>query len=137
MRRLAVIAVVCLLAGCARSVYYPVTVASNDSLTHSRVSDSDTERVRETIVRDSVIEIHTDSVVRIREVHYERDYSYERLLQGVIDSLMSVSRDSVPYPVRVTEFVEKPLREWQRVLMVTGALALAGLALFIVIRFIR
>ncbi len=132
---LAAMATLLLLAGCAGRVYYPVTAVRADTLTHVNVSDRDTERQRETIVRDSVIVIRTDSMVTVRETHYERDYSYESRLRSVIDSLLCARRDSVPYPVEVT-VTEYRMSPAQRVFFWLGVAAALCLVLFLGKRFL-
>lgn len=93
------------------------------------------EVIKEVTVRDSVSFLVKGDTVRIERWHYERDYKTEKALQAKIDSLTHIERDSVPYPVPgPTQYVERPLKGWQKVLMWCGAIGIILIIIYIIIR---
>lgn len=126
-----------LLSGC-KTIYVdrPVHHETHDTIIQKEIIEK--EVIKEVTVRDSV-SFHTkgDTVFRERW-HWERDYQYEKALQAKIDSLTKLKRDSIPYPVPgPTEYIEKPLKGWQKGLIWTGIIETALLAAFLYFRFRR
>jgi hypothetical protein len=67
--------------------------------------------------RDSIyIIVKGDTVFK-----YQYKYSYRDKL--VRDTVAVVRRDSIPYPVEVSKYVERKLSWWQTTLLWSGALA--------------
>lgn len=126
-----------MLAGC-KTVYIPTPEYHevHDTIVKKEVEVK--EVIKEVTVRDSVsFLVKGDTVVKERW-HWERDYRYEKALQAKIDSLTKLKRDSIPYPVPgPTEYIEKPLKGWQKVLIWMGVIETALLAAFLYFRFRR
>ena len=126
-----------MLAGC-KTVYIPTPEYHevHDTIVKKEVEVK--EVIKEVTVRDSVsFLVKGDTVVKERW-HWEWDYRYEKALQAKIDSLTKLKRDSIPYPVPgPTEYIEKPLKGWQKVLIWTGVIETALLAAFLYFRFRR
>lgn len=127
----------CSLAGC-KTVYVPTPEYHevHDTIVKKEVEVK--EVIKEVTVRDSVsFLVKGDTVVKERW-HWERDYRYEKALQAKIDSLTKLKRDSIPYPVPgPTEYIEKPLKGWQKVLIWMGVIETALLAAFLYFRIRR
>ena len=102
-------------------------------LVMSAVCSCSTPRVGERIVRDSVYidRLKRDSIYQRDSIYiivkgdtvfkYQYKYSYRDKL--VRDTVAVVRRDSIPYPVEVSKYVERKLSWWQTSLLWSGALA--------------
>ena len=102
-------------------------------LVMSAVCSCSTPRVGERIVRDSVYidRLKRDSIYQRDSIYiivkgdtvfkYQYKYSYRDKL--VRDTVAVVRRDSIPYPVEVSKYVERKLSWWQTTLLWSGALA--------------
>lgn len=98
-------------------------------------SHHDTVTLVKEVVRDSIVNHYVtvrDSssfrrdgdTVTIERWHYERDYTYEKILQAKIDSMSHIKGDSIPYPVEVPVEVPAELTRWQKMMMNMGGLVL-------------
>ena len=102
-------------------------------LVMSVVCSCSTPRVGERIVRDSVYidRLKRDSIYQRDSIYiivkgdtvfkYQYKYSYRDKL--VRDTVAIVRRDSIPYPVEVSKYVERKLSWWQTTLLWSGVLA--------------
>ena len=102
-------------------------------LVMSAVCSCSTPRVGERIVRDSVYidRLKRDSIYQRDSIYiivkgdtvfkYQYKYSYRDKL--VRDTVAVVRRDSIPYPVEVSKYVERKLSWWQTTLLWSGVLA--------------
>ena len=102
-------------------------------LVMSAVCSCSTPRVGERIVRDSVYidRLKRDSIYQRDSIYiivkgdtvfkYQYKYSYRDKL--VRDTVAVVRRDSIPYPVEVSKYVERKLSWWQTTLLWSGSLA--------------
>ena len=102
-------------------------------LVMSAVCSCSTPRVGERIVRDSVYidRLNRDSIYQRDSIYiivkgdtvfkYQYKYSYRDKL--VRDTVAVVRRDSIPYPVEVSKYVERKLSWWQTTLLWSGVLA--------------
>ena len=102
-------------------------------LVMSAVCSCSTPRVGERIVRDSVYidRLKRDSIYQRDSIYiivkgdtvfkYQYKYSYRDKL--VRDTVAVVRRDSIPYPVEVSKYVERKLSWWQTTLLWSGILA--------------
>ena len=102
-------------------------------LVMSAVCSCSTPRVGERIVRDSVYidRLKRDSIYQRDSIYiivkgdtvfkYQYKYSYRDKL--VRDTVAVVKRDSIPYPVEVSKYVERKLSWWQTSLLWSGVLA--------------
>ena len=102
-------------------------------LVMSVVCSCSTPRVGERIVRDSVYidRLKRDSIYQRDSIYiivkgdtvfkYQYKYSYRDKL--VRDTIAVVRRDSIPYPVEVSKYVERKLSWWQTTLLWSGVLA--------------
>ena len=102
-------------------------------LVMSAVCSCSTTRVGERIVRDSVYidRLKRDSIYQRDSIYiivkgdtvfkYQYKYSYRDKL--VRDTVAVVRRDSIPYPVEVSKYVERKLSWWQTTLLWSGVLA--------------
>ena len=102
-------------------------------LVMSIVCSCSTPRVGERIVRDSVYidRLKRDSIYQRDSIYiivkgdtvfkYQYKYSYRDKL--VRDTVAVVRRDSIPYPVEVSKYVERKLSWWQTTLLWSGVLA--------------
>lgn len=81
------------------------------------------EVIRTVEVRDSFIQKEKGDTVLMEHWRIERDYSREAKLQHVIDSLLSVKKDSVT--VTKTEYVEKQDGWFKSMLLALGTLTFA------------
>lgn len=102
-------------------------------LVMSAVCSCSTPRVGERIVRDSVYidRLKRDSIYQRDSIYiivkgdtvfkYQYKYSYRDKL--VRDTVAVVRRDSIPYPVEVSKYVERKLSWWQTSLLWSGVLA--------------
>lgn len=125
MRRLIFILLAVLLVASCRSTGYlgdPPVETHSDSTSVSHQSTITNNVYREREVKDSTIIIYKDSIQRIEHWHYERDYTYEKYLQSIIDSILKIKQDSVPYPVPVYKEVPAKLNRWQQTRMTLGDL---------------
>jgi len=93
------------------------------------------EVIKEVTVRDSVSFLVKGDTVFKERWHWERDYRYEKALQAKIDSLTKLKRDSIPYPVPgPTQYIEKPLKSWQKGLIWWGVICTLALIIYIYIK---
>jgi len=102
-------------------------------LVMSAVCSCSTPRVGERIVRDSVYidRLKRDSIYQRDSIYiivkgdtvfkYQYKYSYRDKL--VRDTVAVVRRDSIPYPVEVSKYVDRKLSWWQTTLLWSGVLA--------------
>lgn len=102
-------------------------------LVMSAICSCSTPRVGERIVRDSVYidRLKRDSIYQRDSIYiivkgdtvfkYQYKYSYRDKL--VRDTVAVVRRDSIPYPVEVSKYVERKLSWWQTTLLWSGVLA--------------
>ena len=102
-------------------------------LVMSAVCSCSTPRVGERIVRDSVYidRLKRDSIYQRDSIYiivkgdtvfkYQYKYSYRDKL--VRDTVAVVRRDSIPYPVEVSKYVDRKLSWWQTTLLWSGMLA--------------
>ncbi len=102
-------------------------------LVMSAVCSCSTPRVGERIVRDSIYidRLKRDSIYQRDSIYiivkgdtvfkYQYKYSYRDKL--VRDTVAVVRRDSIPYPVEVSKYVERKLSWWQTTLLWSGVLA--------------
>jgi len=102
-------------------------------LVMSAVYSCSTPRVGERIVRDSVYidRLKRDSIYQRDSIYiivkgdtvfkYQYKYSYRDKL--VRDTVAVVRRDSIPYPVEVSKYVERKLSWGQTTLLWSGVLA--------------
>ena len=102
-------------------------------LVMSIVCSCSTPRVGERIVRDSVYidRLKRDSIYQRDSIYiivkgdtvfkYQYKYSYRDKL--VRDTVAVVRRDSIPYPVEVSKYVERKLSWSQTTLLCSGVLA--------------
>lgn len=135
------------LGGCSRKVYIPVESIRTDTIFQNRA-----EHRTDTFTRNvEIYETRYDSVAPIldslnRVIGWDRYHFRENTkmidterasLLAIIDSLKNIRVDSITtiQPVEVEKVVEvaKPLKWWQKTLMVCGGVAVAYL-LFISLR---
>ena len=102
-------------------------------LVMSAVCSCSTPRVGERIVRDSVYidRLKRDSIYQRDSIYiivkgdtvfkYQYKYSYRDKL--VRDTVAVVRRDSIPYPVEVSKYIERKLSWWLTTLLWSGVLA--------------
>ena len=102
-------------------------------LVMSAVCSCSTPRVGERIVRDSVYidRLKRDSIYQRDSIYiivkgdtvfkYQYKYSYRDKL--VRDTVAVVRRDSIPYPVEVSKYVDRKLSWWQTTLLWSGVMA--------------
>ena len=102
-------------------------------LVMSAVCSCSTPRIGERIVRDSVYidRLKRDSIYQRDSIYiivkgdtvfkYQYKYSYRDKLAR--DTVAIVRRDSIPYPVEVSKYVERKLSWWQTILLWSGVLA--------------
>lgn len=123
------------VAGCRSTQYISVPEyhETHDTLIQKEVIEK--EVIKEVTVKDSVSFTVKGDTVRIERWHYERDYSKEKALEAKVDSLTKARRDSIPYPVPgPKEYVERPLKGWQKALIWWGVFCTLALIVFIIIR---
>lgn len=89
---------------------------------------------KEKFVKDSVSFSQKNDTIKIERWHWERDYSYEKILQHQIDSLLSIKRDSIPYPVPGPKEYINELKKWQKALMWWGVISFLCLLFYIYLR---
>ena len=99
------------------------TIERHDSIIHHYTEKKDSSSFRQ----------HGDTV-RIEHWHWERDYSYEKVLEAKLDSFAHLKRDSVPYPVPVEVSVPAEIKRWQKGLMWWGVIITLALCAYIYIR---
>lgn len=93
---------------------------------------------KDKLVKDSSSFSQKGDTVTIERWHWERDYSYEKILEARLDSISNAKSDSIPYAVPgPTEYIEKPLKGWQKVLIWMGVIETALLAAFLYFRIRR
>ena len=102
-------------------------------LVMSAVCSCSTPRVGERIVRDSVYidRLKRDSIYQRDSIYiivkgdtvYKYQYKYSYRDKLVRDTVAVVKRDSIPYPVEVSKYVERKLSWWQTTLLWSGVLA--------------
>jgi len=102
-------------------------------LVMSVVCSCRTPQTVERIIRDSVYidRLKRDSIYQRDSIYiivkgdtvfkYQYKYSYRDKL--VRDTVAVVRRDSIPYPVEVSKYVERKLSWWQTTLLWSGVLA--------------
>lgn len=120
-------------------VVMPAVIERHDTATKYVTQHDTLIQYRE--VRDSSSFRQKGDTITLEHWHWERDYTRERLLERRVDSLISAQHDSIPYPIEVPVYIEKPLKKWQKGLMSVGALAVICVFVFLYIkireRFIR
>ena len=75
---------------------------------------------KDKLVKDSSSFRQNGDTVTIERWHWERDYSYEKILEARPDSLSHVKGDSIPYPVPVEVEVPAKISNWQAFLITLG-----------------
>lgn len=75
---------------------------------------------KDKLVKDSSSFRQNGDTVTIERWHWERDYSYEKILEARLDSLSHVKGDSIPYPVPVEVEVPAKISNWQAFLITLG-----------------
>lgn len=140
MRNWILIAAALMIAGC-RSTGTITVPPPVETHTDQTVSSSQNEQqhnvTHEYHVKDSVVYIYTDSIITKEFWHYERDYRYEEYLQNVIDSLLKVKQDSIPYPVPYPVEVPAKLTRWQNAQMALGDVFLIFIMLYALIWLVK
>ena len=87
---------------------------------------------KDKLVKDSTSFRQSGDTIRIEKWHWERDYTYEKILEAKLDSLSHVKRDSIPYPVPVEVEVPAKMSNWQVFLMTLGkATVICGILLLL------
>jgi hypothetical protein len=109
-------------SSCTTTQYVPVVEHHTDTLVRYSTS-------RDSIfVRDSVHVRDKGDTVRIERWHIQyRD-------RWRTDTIYQATHDSIPVPYPVTKYVERKLTFTQKSLMMTGAVAVMALILFIAVR---
>lgn len=79
---------------------------------------------KDKLVRDSSSFRQDHDTIRIEHWHWERDYSYEKILEAKLDSASHAQRDSIPYPVPVEVEVPAKISNWQIFLITLGKVTL-------------
>ena len=117
---LIVVIVFLLLTSCKQIEYVTVEKVRNDT-TYI------TKHQRDSVwLHDSIMVSEKGDTIRIEKWHtkfVERE---------VHDTLYQATRDTIPQPYPVTEYVEKPLGWWQKGLIWIGIIALMGIIIFVV-----
>lgn len=87
---------------------------------------------KDKLVKDSTSFRQSGDTIRIEKWHWERDYTYEKILEAKLDSLSHVKRDSIPYPVPVEVEVPAKISNWQAFLITLGkATVICGILLLL------
>lgn len=87
---------------------------------------------KDKLVKDSTSFRKEDSIIYIERWHWERDYTYEKILEARLDSLSHVKGDSIPYPVPVEVEVPAKISNWQAFLITLGkATVICGILLLL------
>ena len=108
-----------LLSSCTTTKYVPVIEHRTDTLIK-------TQTQRDSIwLHDSIRISENGDTIRIEKWHTKY------VEKEVHDTTYIAKTDSIPQPYPVTEYVEKPLSTWQRLLIWVGILSIMGLILFI------
>ncbi len=112
------------LAGCSQKVItqveYRDRIVYQDRYIHDTINEATTDYIY--VKGDTVYREKTKIVYRERTV---------------VDTAYVHETDSIPYPVQVIEYVEKPLKTYQKILIATGIMALALLVFMVIKRFRR
>ena len=108
-----------LLSSCTTTKYVPVIEHRTDTLIK-------TQTQRDSIwLHDSIRISENGDTIRIEKWHTKY------VEKEVHDTTYIAKTDSIPQPYPVTEYVEKPLSTWQRLLIWIGILSIMALILFI------
>ena len=108
-----------LLSSCTTTKYVPVIEHRTDTLIK-------TQTQRDSIwLHDSIRISENGDTIRIEKWHTKY------VEKEVHDTTYIAKTDSIPQPYPVTEYVEKPLSTWQRLLIWVGILSIMALILFI------
>jgi hypothetical protein len=75
---------------------------------------------KDKIVKDSSSFTQRGDTIRIERWHWERDYSYEKILEARLDSFSNAEKDSIPYPVYIDKEVPAQFSKWQAFLITLG-----------------
>ena len=111
----------CHLAGCSPRVM-------------TQVEYRDRIEYRDRVERDTVFEsVHEKEYVKGDTVHVEQvRYVYKEMTRT--DTTIVTLTDSVPYPVEVVRYVEKPLKRWQSGMIAVGFMAITLLIVAVVVK---
>lgn len=123
------------MAGC-RTVYQPYPVPEYHEIHDTIIEKSRYDSIiyKDRFVKDSASFKQKGDTVWIERWHWERDYSYEKILQNRIDSILSAKQDSIPYPVPgPTKYINE-LKKWQKALIWWGVICTAIFVLIVVIK---
>ena len=113
-----------ILSGCTTTKYVPVISHSTDTLIQTRTQYDSIYLSDSIYISDFV---RTDTVFRTVErwhTQYRDRWRHDTLYQAKIDS--------IPAPYPVTEYVENPLRWWQKFLIWIGIIALMVVIVIVV-----
>lgn len=131
--------VMAVLSSC-RTVHAPVVPpveTHNEQTNETSKDNTENTVIYEREVKDSTIIIYRDSLKIIERWRYERDYTYEKYLRNVIDSLTKLKQDSIPYPVYVDKEVPAQLSNWQGFLITLGKVFLFVIGLALIFAFVK
>ena len=108
-----------LLSSCTTTKYVPVIEHRTDTLIK-------TQTQRDSVwLHDSIQVTEKGDTIKIEKWHTKY------VGKEVHDTTYIAKTDSIPQPYPVTEYVEKPLSTWQRLLIWVVILSIMGLILFI------
>ena len=113
-----------ILSGCTTTKYVPVISHSTDTLIQTRTQYDSIYMSDSIYISDFV---RTDTVFRTVErwhTQYRDRWRHDTIYQA--------RHDTIPQPYPVTEYVEKPLVWWQKVLIWIGIIALMVMIVIVV-----
>ena len=114
------VVLICLLfASCTKTEYITVEKVRNDTVWQNHTKHDSIW------VHDSIHVTDKGDTVRIEKWHTKY---IEKLVR---DTAYISKRDSVPVPYPVKEYIEKPLKGWQKTLMFLGVLSILMILIWI------
>ena len=115
-----------ILSGCTTTKYVPVISHSTDTLIQTRTQYDSIYLSDSIYISDFV---RTDTVFRTVErwhTQYRDRWRHDTIYQA--------RHDTIPQPYPVTEYVEKPLGWWQKVLIWIGIIAMMVVIVIVVLK---
>lgn len=103
----------------------------------TRIEYRDRIEYQDRYVRDTIHETETVNIYSEGDTVYQTRTQLVYRERTIHDTAYVQRTDTIPYPVNVVEYVEKPLKDWQKGLMAVGALTLLALAFIFVIKILK
>lgn len=104
--------------------YVPKDVSNEQVREHAMKVDT-------IILKERVVEKQRGDTVYLTDTRTEYRYSLR------VDTVMQARTDSIPYAVETVRYVEKPLKDWQSVMIAVGLVTVTAAAVWILARLRR